>query len=230
VTRLPSQVALYDPATGGTRVDLAAWLQAQSQTQGQGWFELGFRAHLPVRVIYAAVPPAVAAARRRRAKAKAKQQGHTCLASHLALLGWTLLITNAPVEWLTVDHVLAVYPLRWQIELIFKVWKSHLGLATCRGRSLPHVLCHLYAHLLAIIWLHWVSADWRFVEDHELSLTKAHHVVRRWADRLFAALTTSPHSVTTLLEHLEEDFQRYACKQHRRKSPSTYQRLVALGA
>jgi len=74
VTRLHSQVALYQTAEATQAVDLLAWLQAQPENQGEGVFYLGSAARLPVRVVFAAVPSNILETRRRQAKAKAKQR------------------------------------------------------------------------------------------------------------------------------------------------------------
>jgi Transposase DDE domain len=39
-------------------------------------------------------------------------------------LTWNLFITNVPQTIWQPQTVLRVYPIRWQVELIFKSWKS----------------------------------------------------------------------------------------------------------
>jgi IS4 transposase len=38
------------------------------------------------------------------------------------------LITDLPRETFTTEHIITAYRLRWQIELMFKEWKSHANL------------------------------------------------------------------------------------------------------
>jgi hypothetical protein len=47
-----------------------------------------------------------------------------------------------------------IYSLRWQIELLFKLWKSHLQLDDWRTHHPWRVLCEVYAKLLAILIQH----------------------------------------------------------------------------
>ena len=44
---------------------------------------------------------------------------------HLALCRWAIYITNASQQILPMKSISQAYGLRWQIEIIFKTWKSH---------------------------------------------------------------------------------------------------------
>jgi hypothetical protein len=44
------------------------------------------------------------------------------------MLDWTLFVTNAPGTLISLKQVYDFYRIRWQIELIFKLWKSYGGL------------------------------------------------------------------------------------------------------
>ena len=82
------------------------------------------RVSLPSRM-----PEAVVNARRRMAHKNAKKKGYTPSQSPSPLMAWNLFITNVPSTIWTTATVPKMYPMRWQIELIFKSWKSYLPLA-----------------------------------------------------------------------------------------------------
>jgi hypothetical protein len=63
------------------------------------------------------VPPAVATQRRRQARARATKQGRTPTAECLARADWTILVTNAPSDLLSVREALVLLRARWQIEI-----------------------------------------------------------------------------------------------------------------
>ncbi|RDD35563.1 Transposase DDE domain protein [Wolbachia endosymbiont of Cylisticus convexus] len=51
--------------------------------------------------------------------------------------------------------LLTVYRVRWQIELLFKLYKSHINLDKLKGKTNPfRVLCELYTKLCAILVFH----------------------------------------------------------------------------
>ena len=87
---------------------------------------LGAQERVASRLMAFRVPEPIVNERRRIAKKKAKKKGYTPSKAHLALLAWTLFITNVPPTIWQTATVSKVYPLRWQIELIFKSWKSSL--------------------------------------------------------------------------------------------------------
>src|SRR5262249_6314394 len=69
---------------------------------------------------------------------------------------------------------------RWQIELLFKVWKSDGGLDKSRSEKPYRVLCEVYAKLIALVVQHWlaVAGCW---DQPRLSLRKAMRTARRMA-------------------------------------------------
>jgi hypothetical protein len=88
---------------------------------------LGKEDKLPVRVLFQEVPQNVYQERRRKAiKDRSSKANHS--KEYLDLLQWQILITNAPVEKMTVEQGMKIYALRWRIEIIFKCWKSELKL------------------------------------------------------------------------------------------------------
>jgi len=130
VSRCRGDVTFYDPRTGHA-LDLAAELRRCGRLDRNVW--LGTQ-RLPVRLVALPVPEAVANERRRKAKQNRDQRCHPN-AQRLFLLGWSLLITNVPRSVWPAKVVAAIYRLRWRIEMIFKAWKSHLGLRQFCCRS-----------------------------------------------------------------------------------------------
>src|SRR5271157_6282984 len=68
---------------------------------------------------------------------------------------WLVLITNLPADQFTIEEICVLYRVRWQIELLFKRWKSLAGLGHSRGRRAYRVLCETYAKLLGCLVQHW---------------------------------------------------------------------------
>jgi hypothetical protein len=219
--RLQIMTAVFLP--DGTRIELPRWL-AQQGAQIDQAVTLGVDARVPARLLAVRVPQEVADQRRRRVIAEAARRGKTPSARQLALVAWTLYVTNVPSDRLTVTEALVLGRARWQIELVFKRWKSHGQIDTWRSGKPPAIRCEFYAKLLAMILSHWVVlvSCWAFpnrslaktvriVQQHALCLATALHAT----DRLEAALTTLAHCVTV------------GCRiSKQRADPPTFQRLL----
>lgn len=67
------------------------------------------------------------------------------------LCGYNLYITNAPEEKLPTAAVFLIYGLRWQIELLFKIWKSLLFIDNVPPMNIFRFECFLYGRLIFIL-------------------------------------------------------------------------------
>lgn len=63
-------------------------------------------------------------------------------------------ITNIPKTWLKIAQIRHAYSLRWQIELIFRVWKSQANINKVKSVKIQRFQCQLLARLLWLL-LHW---------------------------------------------------------------------------
>ena len=80
---------------------------------------------MAARLLAVRVPPEVANERRRHFKAEAHRRGKTVSKARLAAADWTLYLTNILSEMATLQEAVALGRTHWQIELLFKLWKSH---------------------------------------------------------------------------------------------------------
>ena len=67
------------------------------------------------------------------------------------MCGYNMFVTNAPKEQLPLEAVRYAYRLRWQIELVFKTWKSTFNIDKVKQMSIFRFECHLYATLISIL-------------------------------------------------------------------------------
>lgn len=67
------------------------------------------------------------------------------------LCSYNLYLTNAPEKQLKNQDVFLIYALRWQIELLFKIWKSLLFLDKVGQMNIFRFECFLYGRLLFIL-------------------------------------------------------------------------------
>lgn len=108
---------------------------------------------LAVRLVAIRKPAQAAEAARRKARREAQRGGHTVSKQTLDAADWVILITSLKPEDFTAADVLALYRLRWRIELGFKRLKSLIGLKGPPGTSERSARPHILAHLLTILLL-----------------------------------------------------------------------------
>lgn len=140
LSRLNPQVALYDPM--GHRCDRLTLLRQAGPTRDQP-VAIGARQRLPVRLVAVRVPQAVADQRRRRVRREFADHGKPPTDRTLALVDWTRAITTVPCAQLTLPDALVLLRARWQIERLFKLWKSHGPVATWRRQQPWRILCEV---------------------------------------------------------------------------------------
>lgn len=230
ISRLQSQVGLYEIGAEQSNFDILAYLNQVGMSSGDTTVLMGSKQRLAVRLISIPLPADVVAERRRKAQAKARKHGHTCSQRTLDLLAWALFVTNVPCAWLSAESIALIYRVRWQVELIFKLWKSQAKINRIAAWRIERVLCQFYARFLGVILLHWLSAKQRVSQWGELSLPKAYAVLRRQTTRLLDAIADTWFTVASVLDKIIKDFRRFALKNKRQKSLSTYQLLVLADA
>ena len=127
-------------------IDLPALLRSQQWLDMQ--VLLNNPSHTPVRLL--AAPVDEETANLRRMKAKKETRGHNPSKAVLELMDWTIFITTISETRADFDRILALYGLRWRIEVIFKAWKSHMKFHLLHRVSKCQLMILLKARLLLI--------------------------------------------------------------------------------
>lgn len=162
----------------GQRLDLLEVLPQQVGARLELAVEVGANKVLKgVRLLAERVPQEVAQQREARLREYARTHGKVLNPLVLELTKWTLVVTNVPACMLSIEQAFALLRARWQVELLFKLWKEAALVDEWTGRKPARVLCEVYAKLLAMVLQHWVLllACW---DDPHRSLSGAAEVVR----------------------------------------------------
>jgi Transposase DDE domain len=225
LSRLKCKTAVYNDQ--GCRLDLVAWLRDAGKADVDQDVVLGGGKHrVACRLIARRVPAEVAALRRQRLRDKSAERGDQVSPVALALCDWTVLVTNVPREKLNVEEAVALARMRWQIELLFKLWKSGGGIDRWRGAKTASALCQLYSKLLAQVVRHWVIVvgAWSLSDR---SVTKAAEVVQMLALSLAMAMG-SLSRLSAVLRHARQLMEIGARMERRRKSPNAHDMILCL--
>ena len=209
---------------GGNPVVLGKFL-AQQARQGivDVPVQLGEK-RLACRLLAVRVTPEVAARRCRKICEKARDHGRLATPEYLQLQQWTIFITNCPATLLQWKEVVVLYRARWQIERLFKLWKSYNRLADRNAAaSVAQQLAELYAKLIAVIIQHGILLMTVWL-DGRRSLWRAAKSVRDWIGQLIAVIDDTAR-LQRVLERQRQSLAKSARVNARRKHPSCFQLL-----
>jgi hypothetical protein len=223
ITRATARVNL---TVGGVHLPLWRYLEGphrQGVMRVEGWLSVG-TGGLSCRLIAIRCPAEVEARRRQKLYEKCAKRGETPKQAALLLCGWTVLLTNVPEETLAWREVWAVYRLRWQVELLFKRWKSLGGLGHSQGTKEPRLLVEVYAKLLGALMRQWLTMTtgrgWR----KGCSLYRMESVIQDWGLALAQAIGSFDELVR-LLASLGEVLRATPGVDRRRRKPAAFETL-----
>lgn len=173
-SRYKASVKLYEE--GGDELDVLAFLREKAGSEPvECRVQVGAAHRVNARLIAIPVPEDVLVKRQAAQRQKAQKHGRQPSARLLDLCGWTLLLTNIPQEELSVSEAVVLLRLRWQIELLFKLWKQVGNADKSRSEQPWHVLCDIYAKLLGLLMSHWlmIVGCWHIASRSMVKATKA---------------------------------------------------------
>lgn len=140
----------------GEPLDLLAELEkaaASGQIDRPVWIGRKGGPAIGLRLIAIKKPPEKAEAARRKARRDAQREGYTVSGGTLTAADWVILVTSLSREAYPAADVLALYRLRWRIEMAFKRLKSVIGLKAPPGIDERSAKPYVLAHLLMILVL-----------------------------------------------------------------------------
>ena len=154
ISRLKQQIVIYEKKGDQYKVLEYREIIKRIRRTGQKYLELevyiGKEAKQPVRMIVNLLD-AQAIVRRLKRKKHYKQQLNDNDRQSCQL---NIFITNVPQRILDAENIFKIYKLRWQIELVFKSWKSILKIQEVRKMQVARFQCYLYSKLL------WIVMSW----------------------------------------------------------------------
>ena len=225
LSRLNHQTNLYAGTSAGlSPLDVVALLKKTPCDLIEKAMFIGEADRVPSRLIAVRLPDEVVNKRRREARKKAKEKGYTPTEAHLFLLAWNLFITNVPCDIWMPATVAKAYPIRWQIELIFKSWKSHCHLSAINAKKKEVVLCYLYGRMLLVLLTYALypqirSALW-VKKQRDLSLLKLVRHFQAMASSWMTVIFQAELTLRRFLQGACVSAERLAAKASRKRRTS----------
>ena len=222
--------------------DLPTLLKARNQTVVDEWVWVGKREQLPARLIAVRVSPQQAAKRQQRAGTSSKSRRTRCCKpkrgrrtgkiafsrrkhhrpskARLRLADWTIILTNLPQDLLSAVEAQVLLRSRWQIELLWRLWKEEGLLDTWRSEKRERILCEIYAKLMGLIIQQWQQMLHCWQSPHRSAVKAA--AAMRWMAPCWVQAHAGRMSREQVSQSTHEAMSK--CQMSRRgKKPNTYQ-------
>jgi hypothetical protein len=207
----------------GAAVDLLSWLTRHANPAVDQRILLGKERRLRSRLIAWRVPPEQAARRRQKLRKElADKHGKEPTAERLAWCDWTILVTNVPEDMLTPQEAMVLNRARWQVELLFKRWKSQGLVAELSGSTDVRQMVRVWSRLIAALVQHWllVATAWG---DPTKSHWKVCQAIRPFVGRIAAGLARIDE-LTRALADLCRAIAK-TCRRDKHSKPGTFEML-----
>lgn len=112
---------------------------------------MGRAKSFPARLILYRLTPEQLSQRRRKQHKISSDMNFNYSEKAIKLSEFNLFITNSPTEKLNKEDVCRMYSLRWQIELLFKAWKSYFCIHHSKNSKIERFECTLYGRLILAV-------------------------------------------------------------------------------
>ena len=223
--------------------DLPSLLTARKQQVVDEWVTVGKRERLQARLIAVRVSPQQAAKRQQKAGKSSKARRTQCCKpkrgrrtgkiafsrrkhhrpskARLQLAQWTIVLTNLPHEQLSVVEAQVLMRSRWQIELLWRLWKEEGLLDTWRSEKRERILCEIYAKLMGLLIQQWQMMLHCWQAPNRSAVKAA--AAMRWMAPCWVQAHAGRMSREQVRQSTHEAMGKGCQMTRRRKKPNTYQ-------
>ncbi|WP_100249669.1 IS4 family transposase [Bacillus cereus] len=187
---------------------------------------VGSKDKLPTRIVVYRCTEEQKQKRLRDRAIREKKKGITYTERTKLLQGITVYMTNIPTEWVPKEKIYDLYSLRWQIELLFKIWKSWFQIHRCKSIKQERLECHLYGQLISILLCSSTMFKMRELllrkKQKELSEYKAMYIIKDYFLLFYQALHKNTQELSKVLLRLFNLLQHNGRKSHRYEKKTVF--------
>lgn len=153
ISRLNTSTSIYDLGqTDNLKFkELYAHMKKHKLTSCEKQVLVGKKNQEELRLIVAIVPERVYEERIKKVNEYNKFKGWKTSDDYKARCRFNLFITNVASENISFEEVMLLYRLRWQVELMFKNWKSVCAIHKLQPMKYERFTCLLFAKLILIV-------------------------------------------------------------------------------
>lgn len=148
ISKIKDQISIFEKVNNEYRLlsykEIIRRIKKSGTNQKEFMVYIGRNKFSPMRLIARALDNAEVQKRIRR---KNRSRGKISKESE-AKCELNLIVTNIPAEKVAFSDIYPIYKIRWQIEIVFKTWKSILKIHHCKKMKVERFECYLYSKLL----------------------------------------------------------------------------------
>ncbi|XAH90003.1 transposase (plasmid) [Bacillus paramycoides] len=137
-----------------------------------------------------------------------------------------LYVTNIPSEYVSQETIHEFYSLRWQIEIIFKTWKSIFRIHHNTNIKKERLECHIYGKLIALLLSSTVMFQMRQLllvkKQKELSEWKAMYMIHDYFRVLYQQMQDQSNQLAKSFLRLFHLLDKNGQKSHRYRKKAVF--------
>lgn len=221
ISRLPPHVKIFLNKNDAAPIDLGRYLKKHYRKQiviDMPQVFLGDE-KIPSRLVLYKLPKDIVEAKLREANKRARETGRQMSHGKRLFLQYTAFVTNTSKELISTSVVGSIYRLRWEIELIFKRWKSQLKIDYLKGINKNRIECLIWSRLSSVLIIeiingHVTRLAHKIFSNFEISHAKVINYILRQSK--FCKVIVQ-NRLEEFLEEMQKDIRRMLLKDKRRR-------------
>jgi len=159
------------------------------------------------------MPEEVVNKRLKKTNALNKKKGQKTSDNYKTRACFNLYITNVAETVLEAGAIVKIYKIRWQVELVFKAWKSIFGIDNNNPMKYERLICLLNIRLLLIL-INWDMFMYKRSQLYEktgklLSINKCFKTLQESGKELKEILTNNCKKLMKWLEEMSRLFESH---------------------
>jgi hypothetical protein len=213
ISRLNTKTKVYEP--NGEEISFEKvyqWMSKNQITHLEKQVLIGQEHQIPVRLILDIVPEDEYQKRMRKINIYNRKKGHQTTQDYKVRTRFNLFITNIEAKDVPSEEIYTLYKLRWQIELIFKIWKSICGIDKIHPMKYHRFICTLYAKLILIQinnqLINTLHGNIYRKFNKMLSKNKCFKTLQQYSSKIRKVLLYKPNKINQLMQEIANMFSR----------------------
>lgn len=190
---------------------------------------IGHKEKMPVRMIIEKVSQQLAGEKRRKLKTDKHNKRKNLSNKRLKLCDLNIYITNTSEQQIPAEQIRNYYSLRWQIEIIFKSWKSTFKINRTKSMKLERFEClHLGTLILIVLTTNLMAicrSNLNNLYNKELSEYKFFEIMKASINLFRDAVRNPKAKLLSFLDLIETISLRNATKEARYNKMTPYEIL-----